>query len=661
MRVLYRKTHTKPIGDTLQDAENTPFVLVGIVSDENNYGLRNAHRKTWLSRRELHGPYRVKVYFLLDISTLALRIEQSRSHDMFFFNSTNSASDVNTGQRLHMWFKFAANTYPEAELVIWMDDEVFLCAPQVFDRLSKISSDSLYYGFVHPQRCVDDNFLVVGMELVKRIADKVYCGSRRGGICTMFMEGHLSDMGSIGNTLCHWLKSYSDIVTVADNFYMRLGYSVTGDTEADLGMHKTDFHNFCSSYLLYHESSVSDIFTFSKHNSRRLQPTIGREHTFSTNNYMDEKKSFDGEIIRNLPNLRTDYPNDQIVRHWKTTGKNCNMWAVFYSVHNFNITDIIDVAANDMWCVIVVEDSYIIAENTFTEASFLKIVRNEFVFLSSAKQNSLYHDFNRFITTRHVSRKNIGYIYAIDHGAKMIWDISEYHSRGKFLVDKAEQDILTVCPEYKDFIMNPLDFYDISQKPRGFPLSFDISQAKSCPIRGILGSGIMQLFDPKHPDVGKTKSVESKPDQTFQAAKIIPLQIPHSIAVPLNYHSTVWSVEAFPYLFLPSTVSSDAADIWRGYIAQTLNNFYFEVSYMPVSSTDFKSVKEPNDDHLSESEDLTKKTDMLIELLNELRRKNYDLNLETFYAEMYKRGYIESPDILLLHVWGKMLANLGIS
>ena len=60
--------------------------------------------------------------------------------------------------------------YPEALLIGRMDDDVFVCTPQIFDRLKEVKNLLLYYGWDWVQHHLDDMFLFIGTELARRIA-----------------------------------------------------------------------------------------------------------------------------------------------------------------------------------------------------------------------------------------------------------------------------------------------------------------------------------------------------------------------------------------------------------------------------------------------------------------------------------------------------------
>ncbi len=62
------------------------------------------------------------------------------------------------------------------------------------------------------------------------------------------------------------------------------------------------------------------------------------------------------------------------------------------------------------------------------------------IFLSSDDQKNIGNDFVDSLPWHSFGRKNVGYIYAIAHGAKVIWDFDDDNYL-KFWLDGASPDI----------------------------------------------------------------------------------------------------------------------------------------------------------------------------------------------------------------------------
>ena len=73
-------------------------------------------------------------------------------------------------RKLHIWLNYVVTNFPDAVLVGRMEDDVFTCTPQIFDRLHDVKHELLYYGYPtgYPRACskdcVDEMFLIIGTD-----------------------------------------------------------------------------------------------------------------------------------------------------------------------------------------------------------------------------------------------------------------------------------------------------------------------------------------------------------------------------------------------------------------------------------------------------------------------------------------------------------------
>ena len=84
----------------------------------------------------------IKVFFLLDHPTPELDMEQNIHHDIVYLYTTEHGWNNNFAKKLYNWYRFAV----DALLIGRMDDDVFVCKPQIFDRLNEVKNRLLYYG-----------------------------------------------------------------------------------------------------------------------------------------------------------------------------------------------------------------------------------------------------------------------------------------------------------------------------------------------------------------------------------------------------------------------------------------------------------------------------------------------------------------------------------
>ena len=212
---------------------------------------------------------------------------------------------------------------------------------------------------------------------------------------------------------------------------------------------------------------------------------------------------------------------------------------------------------------------------------------NNVIHLSLKEQENL--NFKSFSTTpfNSYTRKNLGYLYAIQNGAKYIYDtdddnaplvdINEY-----FNFDMYDHGLIFE-KNYKNEnnneiqILNPYaHFGQPLIWPRGHPLT-QIQQTNES-FKYVCGrrktSWVQQGVVNGDPDVDAifrlTKSHKFKRID-IQFDPISPsIQYPRGTMAPYNAQNTFFHYEAFWSLYLPKTVSVRVTDIWRSYWAQRL-------------------------------------------------------------------------------------------
>jgi hypothetical protein len=77
------------------------------------------------------------------------------------------------------------------------DDDAFLCIPQIINRLFELMSPTLYYGWTSNDhwakrtsidKRMDEMFVVLGRDLIQRIAARTYCGKIKCDIANQLVD-----------------------------------------------------------------------------------------------------------------------------------------------------------------------------------------------------------------------------------------------------------------------------------------------------------------------------------------------------------------------------------------------------------------------------------------------------------------------------------------
>ncbi len=188
--------------------------------------------------------------------------------------------------------------------------------------------------------------------------------------------------------------------------------------------------------------------------------------------------------------------------------------------------------------------------------------------LTVERQRRDWPAFAQQLPWRHYSRKNLGYLHAIETGARFIFDTDD---------DNAPLEPWMCCPPHRGLRVEASSgarwinvyahFGGTHVWPRGYPLQ-EIGRCAAPAIeRGeaqkvVVWQGLVE----GDPDVDAIFRLTRCDPVSFKNAA--PIVLPAGSYCPFNSQNTWWSRPAFPYLYLPSTVTYRFTDILRGLIAQ---------------------------------------------------------------------------------------------
>lgn len=198
-----------------------------------------------------------------------------------------------------------------------------------------------------------------------------------------------------------------------------------------------------------------------------------------------------------------------------------------------------------------------------------EIKDDRIVFLDIDKQAELGFAYHSTCPENHYARKNIGYLYAIAHGAEVIAESDddnmpkeEWGKDISFSFDDLEVEDNTV------FFNAYSKFCDSMVWPRGFPLGKILAPCKPRSRRRQVDIGVWQQLADNDPDVDAIYRLTRSEPVLFKTRDNFALA--RHVYCPFNSQNTFWSRKAFPFMYLPKSVTSRFTDILRGYIAQRL-------------------------------------------------------------------------------------------
>ena len=321
---------------------------------------------------------------------------------------------------------------------------------------------------------------------------------------------------------------------------------------------------------------------------------------------------------------------------------------------------------NEQWCLVVVADLKSIKKEDYGIAD-----NSRYVFLSVNDQMALYPEFSALVPFNHFGRKNVGYLYAINSGAKRIWDFDD-GNMGVIDVEAvlANQPV-TLCSEDQSRLINPYMYFGVDETtswPRGFPLDRirdeKTSNLVTCPVNiSLVEIGVIQSLANNEPDVDGVYRLTRKTPFNFTLTPP-PLILPSNTFTPFNAQATMW-YSAFKFMYLPTTVHGRVSDIWRSYITE----YFLGVTGGHVIFTKPYVVQDRNahnflSDFQSES-DLYLKASSLVHFLqnrpsDKLSANDPQVFVEALrlYIDLYERDILEEDDVLIFTYW---LKHLGLS
>jgi hypothetical protein len=320
------------------------------------------------------------------------------------------------------------------------------------------------------------------------------------------------------------------------------------------------------------------------------------------------------------------------------------------------------------WCVVIVLDKK--APASF-EQSLNALGASCVVVLTPEMQRELTYRIVELTPWNHFGRKNIGFIYAVDHGAKTIYDFDD----DNFLIptgfpENPSQDKI-FCPQYRVPAFNPYPAYGSESWPRGYPLP-EIKNITSQLTVGSEDCDKKLLNVNSHYVVQSVANVDPDFDAIYRLTRQFPvffaqkgrLVIPPGTLVPFNAQATLLKYETFWSLMLPITVHGRVSDIWRSYFMQPIlwriGGF---LTFNDAFVDQFRNAHEYIRDFSSEAP-LYNTVHCLIQfLLNWKPSPASSTDTANSYLELvtqaYEREFIEWEDVLVTHAYLQDLNDIG--
>ena len=254
-------------------------------------------------------------------------------------------------------------------------------------------------------------------------------------------------------------------------------------------------------------------------------------------------------------------------------------------------------------------------------------------------------------------RKNIGYLIAIKNKADVIIESDDDNLPLKDFFKDISIYKKCILLKNKKWI-NIFNYFLKSKKkiiwPRGFPLDeIKVKNNFKGKVKKIY-SPVQQHLSDKDPDVDAIYRLTHK-ENNIKFLKKIPLGIYHKTYSTFNSQNTRWFKYAFPLLYLPTSCTFRACDIWRGLIAlRVLHLNDIPLTYSSATNLQnrnyhniFKDFKDEIPFYL--------KNKMIINLIYSMKlpkgEKNIISAMKLIYAKLVKEKIFPKKELTFLNYW----------
>jgi hypothetical protein len=285
------------------------------------------------------------------------------------------------------------------------------------------------------------------------------------------------------------------------------------------------------------------------------------------------------------------------------------------------------------------------------------------IYLDVPSQKRLFPELSEMIPYNHYCRKNLGYLYAIKKGYKIIYETDDDNVPYDNFDNVLKFDNLTMITETDNHWINIFKYFTNNAYiwPRGYPLSllkkpttFMIENTNKHPaiINGLIEND---------PDVDALFRIICNHQHTIQWEKNKRIMINNKNMCAFNTQNTFWlNPELFMCLLIPCSVSFRYCDILRGIINNIIlkktDNYMMYTSPNVVQNrnehnliNDFKSEYEMYIHNEKILEYIENNTNNIENNTNNI--ENVKDLLLTIYNNLFINNVITHNDLTILNKW----------
>ena len=274
-------------------------------------------------------------------------------------------------------------------------------------------------------------------------------------------------------------------------------------------------------------------------------------------------------------------------------------------------------------------------------------------FYSLERQRSLSFQLAQITPERHYSRKNLGYLIAMQQGASEIQETDDDNIPFSEFWETSSSSVNGLAIQNRGWFNVYSHFSNKNIWPRGFPLEFlkmnssieGITSQYDCPIHQGLAN--------ENPDVDAVFRLVASLPIDFENRS--PLVLLKNTWCPFNSQNTRWYRKAFPLLYLPSYCSFRMTDIWRSFVAQRISwecnwGIYFHNATVRQERNEHNLLKDFEDEipgYLNNAKIARALEGLTLHAGEDFI---YD-NLLICYKQLVELGVVDHKELLLVDTW----------
>ncbi|MBI5530078.1 MAG: DUF288 domain-containing protein [Candidatus Doudnabacteria bacterium] len=269
-------------------------------------------------------------------------------------------------------------------------------------------------------------------------------------------------------------------------------------------------------------------------------------------------------------------------------------------------------------------------------------------YLNVEKQKDLFGDFSESLPYNHYSRKNLGYLFAINKGADIIAESDDdnipYSSWG--IVPKQEKFNFISSPRFPNVYK---EFTKEFVWPRGLPLDLILSKDKNKKVKKAGEVLIWQGLADGSPDVDAIYRLVLGKNITFKKNAVLALN--KQVVSAFNSQNTIWKKKAFPFLYLPHTVTFRYTDILRSFVAQfgiwQMNGHLGFLSPTVKQERNIHNLLRDFKDEVPMYNTFYE----VVEILSNCVLKGEKNDLLIMYQALFEKGVVKEQELLSVRLW----------